>query len=142
MDQKTIRLDGGDYRINNGIVEVFVQNNEFDFETYDEYLENPGEWKPSKYKLGAEVMLVSSEDVSPDALRSGTGKRQFDVRFDRPDGIGGNSNPDIKRYHGWRGTTGDISCHAHGLRKITKIRQLKNGDIAVTVGKDLYPEAN
>lgn len=55
--------------------------------------------------------------------------------------VAGNTNPDVKRLHGWRGTTNGTSCYAYGLREIIKIRQLKNGQVAVTVGPDLYPES-
>lgn len=54
-------------------------------------------------------------------------------------GIPGNMNRNIRRYHGWRGTTNNVATYAHGLREITSIRP-KNGQFRVTVGKDLHPE--
>ena len=36
------------------------------------------------------------------------------------EGMGGNSNNTIKRFHGWRGTNDDISFHALGVRVCTK----------------------
>lgn len=40
---------------------------------------------------------------------------------DSGEGIPGNLNHEIKRYHGWRGTTNNIRCEALGSRKILKI---------------------
>ena len=37
------------------------------------------------------------------------------------DGMGGNSNQHIKRFHGWRGTTDDWAIYAHGVRKCTNV---------------------
>lgn len=124
MKTKTVQLND-DYYLKNGVVYVYTNDGE------------PVE-RESMYKIGAEVMLVSITDVSPNA-RDDRVIPKYHLEF-RPDGIGGNSDPNIKRYHGWRGTTCDLSVSAHGLRKITKIRTLKNGRVAVTVGKDLLPE--
>ena len=59
-------------------------------------------------------------------------------------GIGGNMNHEIRRYHGWRGTSYDIAVNAYGVRKVTKIRSAvdKNGypECYVTVGKDIHPD--
>lgn len=76
------------------------------------------------------------------------------------EGIEGNLNPHIKRYHGWRGTTNNVSIDAYGLRKVKKVIPMyydfdydihyldTKTDITdvyiyvwkVTVGKDLHPE--
>jgi hypothetical protein len=47
------------------------------------------------------------------------------------DGVSGNSDHTIRRFHGWRGTTNNISINAHGLRECVSIktRKLKNGNI-------------
>lgn len=137
MKQKTIRL-GGDYRLN-------------DDETVDFYGylytddSNPDKWEPvygwekTKYRIGARVILVSKTDVSYNAIRAGRDIPQYSLVFDCPDGIPGNSNPNITRYHGWRGTNNDVSYDAHGLREIIKMSILKNGQFSVTVGPDLEP---
>lgn len=138
MKTKTIKLGTENYRYINGVLEILAYKKN-DEESNDD-IRMDLEWFPSKYKIGAEVMLISHTNVSPNAISDGTNIARFSVRFDCPDGIGGNSNPAITRYHGWRGTTDDISLYAYGLRKITKIRELKNGTIAVTVGRDLYPD--
>ncbi len=89
------------------------------------------EMVPTKYVVGRQAVLVGRTDVSPNAIRSGT-KTEFYLSFDL-DGVSGNSNPQIKRTSGWRGTTNDVSCDAYGVVTIRKIRELKNGSIAVTV---------
>lgn len=132
MNQKTIRLDEI-YRVKNGVVygSKYSHDDEYRRPVYVDY--------ETKYKIGTEVMLVSITNVSPNAIRGGYNMPKYQVEF-TTDGIGGNSNSNIKRYHGWRGTSDDKSVYAHGLRKITAIRKLKNGTVAVTVGKDLLPE--
>ena len=66
----------------------------------------------------------------------------------RPDngGIGGNVDSKNKRYHGWRGTTNNVSTYAHGVRKIIKLGELEIDDFSgmycrkVTVGRDIHPD--
>lgn len=142
MKTKTVRLSD-DYRLNNGVVEVFVctKRGEYDYENERQISDDEYKWVASKHcVVGNTAMLVSHTDVSPNALRRGITVARYSLVFNRPDGIGGNSNPNITRYHGWRGTTDDVSCCAHGLREIKKIRELKNGTVAVTVGPDLRPD--
>lgn len=98
------------------------------------------EYIPTQFRVGERGTLFCRENVSPNALRSGRTHDQWGLRFGE-DGIPGNSNHEITRYHGWRGTTNDVSISAHGYREIVAIRELKNGDIAVTVGPDLRPDA-
>ena len=57
-----------------------------------------------------------------------------------PCGIKGNTNPSITRYHGWRGTTNDVSVYAHGVRKVLKVTETADGALKITVGKDLHPD--
>lgn len=133
MKQKTVKLGDG-YRIN-------------DDETVDAYgylyTDDEGKpvygWEKTKYKIGERVMLVSQTNVSPNAIRNGYDIPRYSLVFDCPDGIPGNSNQNITRYHGWRGTNNDVSYDAHGLRKIIKMSILKNGQFTVTVGPDLFP---
>lgn len=56
------------------------------------------------------------------------------------EGIPGNMNADVKRCHGWRGTTAKISTDAFGLRRVEKVTRTKDGKIKVTVGRDLHPD--
>ena len=134
MKSKTVRLSD-EFRLNGNVVEGLTISRHDEETGLPEY-----EFIPTEYKIGARVMLVSHEDVSPNAIRAGRETTQFGLIFNADDGIGGNSNRNITRYHGWRGTTNDTSCYAHGLREITKIRELQNGIIAITVGADLRPD--
>ena len=87
-------------------------------------------------KVGQVVILISRENVM-----SG-GKEEFSIVKDQ-DGIRGNADSSIKRYHGWRGTTNDVTLYAHGLRKIAKVESVDLGanyGYKITVGKDLYPD--
>ena len=119
MKQKTIRVfQLQPARIVNGCVEGR------DWETNLYYM--------TEYKIGAIAVLYSKTNNSPNSIRAGEDIPRYDLYFDE-DGIPGNMNPDIKKINGWRGTFNDISTDAHGLCRITKIRQLQNGDISVTV---------
>jgi len=137
MNKKSIKLEIGNYRLNNNIVEIFSADGYMDYATGEE---PEYSWKKSRYNVGEEVMLISTENVSPNTLRAGGVNPSYSLVFDAPDGIGGNMNNEIKRYHGWRGTTSDIETYAHGLRRIISVNELKNGQITVTVGVDLHPE--
>lgn len=92
--------------------------------------------------VGDEVMLGKQ------SCDNGTPDRWFIVP-NAPDGLGGNTNSQIKRCHGWRGTTSyghySVTTEAHGLRRIEKIESITDeytGDVEqrVTVGEDLYPD--
>lgn len=88
-------------------------------------------------KVGEKYILI-------ERCKEGEDKGHFDLREDNG-GIGGNLNPEIKRYHGWRGTSYGIATYAHGLREVIKISETmedSDGNIyqKVTVGKDLKPE--
>ena len=88
-------------------------------------------------KVGDEVILIERYDINE-------GTTQWQIRL-APDGVPGNSDSRVKRYHGWRGTTNDISITAHGLRRVVKVAQYgepcEYGSYQrVTVGPDLHPD--
>ena len=127
--QKTIRLPGEYYWITPSGVLMFVR--------WDDHGKGELESRRSSLQVGTRRTLVSAEDVSPNAMR-GYGER---TRWHLVEGpVGGNSNSNIRRYHGWRGTSNDWSTTAHGERKVLRIRTLKCGDVAVTFGPDLRPD--
>lgn len=136
---KTIRLDSETFRLTStGSVEAFYATPtgyQPDYEAKNFTAEidkcDRWEWHETHYAIGAQAVLVSATDVSPNAIRAGT-EAKFSLSFDL-DGVPGNSNPNIKCTSGWRGTTNDRSIDAHGIVTIRKIRTLKNGDVAVTV---------
>jgi hypothetical protein len=87
-------------------------------------------------KVGDEVIVMEYSSIFGD---SSTWK--LIPIEDCPDGIPGNANHSVKRYHGWRGTTDDIACYAHGVREIESIAHTSNPDyLRVRVGKDLHPD--
>jgi hypothetical protein len=86
-------------------------------------------------EVGEEVVLISHENNMNDRV-------SFTLR-QAPEGIPGNMDSSIKRFHGWRGTYNDVATYAHGLRRILKITTVDlGGDYGykITVGPDLYPD--
>lgn len=134
MKRKTVKLSDSHRLNDDGTVDFYG----YDFTDDDN--EPHYNWQRTKYRIGAEVILMSQCNMSPNAIRQGNSIDIFYLVFDRPDGIEGNSNPNIKCFHGWRGTYQDMAYYAHGLRKIIAIRELDRGGLAVTVGTDLLPE--
>jgi len=104
---------------------------EYNLLKYGEDGEYHFSWVPTGLRIGARFVLVECDDISPNNIHK-------PAKWSLHKGpVGGNSDPAIKRFHGWRGTTNDIHVSAHGERIVQKIRNLKNGDIAVTVGPDV-----
>jgi len=81
---------------------------------------------------GDEAILVCNTDIR-------TGHETWYL-YRGEGGVPGNMNASVKRYHGWRGTTANISVDAFGLRRVERISKTKGGEIKVTVGRDLHPE--
>jgi hypothetical protein len=67
---------------------------------------------------------ISTHDVSPNGIRDGS-EPQYSI-LDHTDPIPGNSNRNITRYFGWRGTTNDSYLSAHGVRMVEKIVRFQN----------------
>ncbi|MCP3885797.1 MAG: hypothetical protein GY700_10040 [Propionibacteriaceae bacterium] len=138
MRQKTVRLSD-DYEIRNGQVGVWQIN--CGWEPGDDG--EPSTWTPcTAISVGNLAMLYSTEDVSPDALRDGT-EEHYHLSFDPrqiEEGMAGNSDRNIRRFHGWRGTTNDCAVTAYGVRHVIAIRTLNSGQIAITVGDDVSPD--
>jgi len=121
---KTVRLPLY-YRLNNGKVEKLIYTGNPEFLEY--------EWRETQgYHLGDRVMLMSNEDIS--CINQG---KYFYIIPDCPNGVPGNVNSEIAHYHGRRGAINGTCCLAHGLRKITRIRELNSRTVAITVGRDL-----
>lgn len=92
---------------------------------------------PFPVKEGEKYVLIERCKEEQDA-------GYFDLRKDTG-GIGGNLNPEIKKYHGWRGTSYGTALYAHGLRKVISASEPmedKDGGIyqKITVGEDLLPD--
>jgi len=76
--------------------------------------------------VGDEGCVGTIKDVSPNALRSGESRTSVFL-CDNPEGISGNSDRNIRKLNGWRGTTNDSSITAHGWRRIEESAPLKRG---------------
>lgn len=75
--------------------------------------------------------------------REGGGHR-YDLVPYRGEGYPGNSG-NIKRYHGWRGTTQGTAIYVYGVREVLEVGELKTDErgrqtLKVTLSKDLYPD--
>lgn len=102
----------------------------------------------SEFELGRQPLdsyRVGDEYILVERVRETTGDVTYDIVPHQGHGVPGNLNPDVKLYHGWRGTTDGWSKTACGVRKIIKVSPVKKDRegwdyIKVTVGKDLHPE--
>ena len=100
------------------------------------------------------VPTVGSVGVLVESYPESTNSNAFNWRFDTDavdkGGIPGNLNSEIRRYHGWRGTSYGITAYAHGIRKVKAVRRVEKsspdyedmggGYYAVTVGADIHPD--
>ena len=144
MKQKTVYLDPDAYRLRDGVVEGLVyspaplpagvtDSHELTEPEWYEWYAAGYHWSPTRYRMGEEVCLVQPEDVGPNP-----DQRRPDDWTLRFGPVPGNSDHNITRWHGWRGTTDDTFVTAHGRRRITSIREVR-GRVAITVGPDLDP---
>lgn len=66
---------------------------------------------PADLKVGDRVILVEYHNTLTD-------HSSYSLSADNGEGIGGNMNPEIRRYHGWRGSFNDVATNAYGLREV------------------------
>lgn len=90
------------------------------------------DWYYSDLDVGYYCVLVKSYNIL-------TGILKYSLHPDEG-GIRGNMNPAIKAYHGWRGTTNNITIEAKGLRLIMAKHICKNGSVRVWLSRDLLPD--
>ena len=102
------------------------RNRRYDFQRcwdYDEMANRQEEFFDYWKKLeGETIVLGYSENVSPNALRSGENNLHFFAEKNLH-GIPGNSNRNIRRMEGWRGTTDDISVNADGVWTVINVEK-------------------
>lgn len=111
----------------------------------EDILDNFGGKQP---EIGTEVILLHVVDES----RPSTNFWRIYPTAHQPaaptDGISGNMNAAIKRFHGWRGTTNGLSVTAHGVHAIVSVKALHPSPelyydapiCEVTIGNDLHPD--
>lgn len=92
-------------------------------------------WVYSDLFVGDYAILVLRTNVI-------TGEKHYMLYPDNGVGIAGNMKPEIRRYHGWLGTTNNISVKALGLRMIIAAHVCKNGRVRVWITKDLNPDVD
>lgn len=99
-----------------------------------------GRWVQREIRVGDEGCLRVSHGVSPNAMRSNNPTEYSASLYADADGVPGNSNSNISRLHGWRGTTGDSCCYAMGWRRVESIAPRKRGvGYVVILSADLRP---
>lgn len=82
--------------------------------------------------IGTPVLVVRHENIL-------TGKRWYSLLSDDRSvnrGYPGNADPSFCTFHGWRGTTNDISVSAEGVHVITGITLNKSGLVEVTISPE------
>jgi len=82
----------------------------FDAQYNSENLFSNDEYSPENF-VGQLVMVIVFTDIV-------SGNQHIRISPDNGIGWAGNSYPTTYRYHGWRGTSNDISADAMGLRRI------------------------
>lgn len=69
------------------------------------------------YKPGDEVLVYSTENLN-------TGREYYNIsKRAAKDGLPGNLDASQKRFHGWRGTTNNISIYAHGVYRVKEVEE-------------------
>jgi DNA-binding XRE family transcriptional regulator len=87
-------------------------------------------------KVGDKVILIKKTYLNDDC--------ESYSFYPGTEGVPGNVNKNELRYHGWRGTTDNVSKEALGLREVLKAQHFETDEgehyMRVTVGPDLLPE--
>lgn len=97
-------------------------------------------------KIGETYFVYSTKNVGPNCLRAGNSVEGLAWDNDRElieNGMGGNMDSSIKKFHGWRGTTSDNCVCAYGVRKCigaTMISYKKTCHFIVEFGPDLVAD--
>ena len=97
----------------------------------------------STFTIGDAVILYGTKrEGAPDKTES------FHIMKDNGIGVPGNTNREICRYHGWRGTSDGIIKTAYGLRKIKSMEIIDKYSedeghyqtVKIVVGADIAPD--
>lgn len=106
------------------------------------HAEDHGAWEAAFAAENFTAFDAQPGDTYIVALREHVGKNILSgLVFMEDNGAGwpGNSNPAIKRYHGWRGTFNDIGLFAYGLRQLIDVETTgkRAKRVRITFGPDL-----
>lgn len=96
---------------------------------YTDYYQNRG----TEIKVGVPYIVCELRNTV-------SGAKWYTLNPDISKGVPGNSDPSVRRYHGWRGTTGNISKYALGVRNVVSLTRFQNGNARVTLSEDLHPD--
>ena len=73
----------------------------------------------TEINVGDAVLVYSRENLM-------TGKSEWGLRKDFAEtGYPGNMDSSVRCYHGWRGTTNNVSVTAHGVYKVKTVEHLR-----------------
>lgn len=104
------------------------RNREYDFQRCYDYTELADRqedfFKYWSALIGETIVLGRSSSVSPNDIRDGVSRTHYFAEADL-DGVPGNTNRDIRRTEGWRGTTDDICVDALGIFLVKTVTQGK-----------------
>lgn len=91
-------------------------------------------YKITEYRYGLDLddIKVGDKYILVERTNINTGTTEYRLCKDNGQGIGGNTNYDIKMYHGWRGTTNNISVYAEGLRRVERVDAVKTAIDGIT----------
>lgn len=81
------------------------------------------------YKAGDKVLVLQKEDLN-DGFEWYTLSKTY-----AETGYPGNIDHNEFRFHGWRGTTNNISVMACGVYEIKKVQELEDYRVKVTLGR-------
>lgn len=96
------------------------------------------------FHVGDAVILYGNKrEGAPENTES------FRIMKDNGRGVPGNTNREICRYHGWRGTSDGVIKTAYGLRKIKSMETIDKYSedeghyqtVKIVVGADIAPDA-
>jgi hypothetical protein len=115
-------------RLSNNYVLKGNQVFRFDYQVSSDNYETIIKEIPTNYKIGNKAVLVSNTDYN----NFKNTKSFYYLHFDL-EGVAGNSNPNIKKTEGWRGSYNNVNTDAYGVVEIVKFKHYTNGDIGVVV---------
>lgn len=77
--------------------------------------------RPELPEVGKMYLVEEREDVGPHGKNTKPTLGWWDDELMLSEGFPGNSDRSVRRFHGWRGTTDDVSVYAHGVRKCLSV---------------------
>lgn len=116
-----------------------ASRNVWEREDYEGWKASESVREMSVPNIGELYMVASSEYVGPNRGPNFKTNPKLFWKQDNGKGWGGNSDQNVKRYHGWRGTSDDWCVTGLGVRKCLDVYQTgeRSKRVVVIFGKDL-----